>query len=201
LDLNIIEKISLSSLRAFIYLIRILPCRSAVTIGRSIGWLASLLLPSHMKIGVMQVRATLGIDNSEGFIRKVFMNQGELYIDTIRTAYMTDDELKTYVDFQGRHHFEQARISGRNIMIISPHMNWEVLGNTPRILNEEICVMADYIKSKVVQAIVDEIRSRYRIALLPPKGGMVKNYISQLKAGRIVGIIIDQRGKREDRVF
>jgi Kdo2-lipid IVA lauroyltransferase/acyltransferase len=56
-------------------------------------------------------------------------------------------------------------------------------------------------KSRVVQAIADEIRSRYRIALLPPKGGMVKNYISQLRTGRIVGIIIDQRGKREDRVF
>jgi KDO2-lipid IV(A) lauroyltransferase len=80
-------------------------------------------------------------------------------------------------------------------------MNWEVLGNTPRILDAEICVMADYIKSPVVQAIADEIRSRYRIALLPPKGGMVKNYISQLRDGRIVGIIIDQKGKREDRVF
>mgnify|MGYP001041897964 CR=1 FL=1 len=53
----------------------------------------------------------------------------------------------------------------------------------------------------MVQAIADEIRSRYRIALLPPKGGMVKNYINQLRTGHIVGMIIDQRGKRKDRLF
>ena len=201
MTMTVTENIILSFLRAIIHLIRILHYRSAAALGRSSGWLASLLLPFHMKIGVVQARATLGLDNAERFMRKVFMNQGELYIDAIRTAYMTDPELKAYVDFQGRGHFEQARAEGRNIMIISPHMNWEVLGNTPRILDEEICVMADYIKSKVVQAIADEIRSRYRIAVLPPKGGMVKNYIDQLKAGRIVGMIIDQRGKREDRVF
>ncbi len=195
------EKINLSFLRAIIRLICIIPYRAAVAIGRSFGWLASLLLPFHMKAGILQARATLGIDNAQGFMRTVFMNQGELYVDAIRTAYMTDDELKAYVDFQGREHFEQARTSGRNIMIISPHMNWEVLGNTPRILDEEICVMADYIKSPVVQTIADEIRSRYRIVLLPPKGGMVKNYIDQLRAGHIVGMIIDQRGKREDRLF
>ncbi|MFZ2634059.1 MAG: lysophospholipid acyltransferase family protein [Desulfosalsimonadaceae bacterium] len=199
--MTIIEKIHLSFLRALIRFICIIPYRPAVAIGRSIGRLASLLLPLHMKISAMQVRATLGIDDAEGFMRTVFMNQGELYVDAIRTAYMTDDALKAYVDFQGKHHFDQARAKGRNIMIISPHMNWEVLGNTPRILDVEICVMADYIKNKAVQTIADEIRSRYRIALLPPKGGMVKNYISQLRAGRIVGIIIDQRGKREDRVF
>ena len=199
--MNIIEKINLAFLRTLIRFICIIPYRPAVALGRSIGRLASLLLPLHMKIGALQVRETLGIDDAEGFMRTVFMNQGELYVDAIRTAYMTDDELKSYVDFQGRHHFDQARAEGRNIMIISPHMNWEVLGNTPRILDEEICVMADRIKSKVVQAIADEIRSRYRIALLPPKGGMIKNYITQLRAGRIVGIIIDQRGKREDRVF
>ncbi|MCE5274211.1 MAG: lysophospholipid acyltransferase family protein [Deltaproteobacteria bacterium] len=199
--MTILEKIHLSFLRAIIHLVCIIPYGSAVAIGRSFGRLASLLLPFHMKLSVMQVRATLGIDDAEGFMRKVFMNQGELYVDAIRTAYMTDDELKAYVDFQGRQHFEQARASGRNIMIISPHMNWEVLGNTPRILDEEICVMADYIKSRVVQAITDEIRARYRIALLPPKGGMVKNYINQLKTGHIVGMIIDQRGKRKDRLF
>lgn len=199
--MTIREKITLSFLRAVIRLICIMPYRWAVALGRSFGRLASLLLPFHMKIGAMQARATLGIDDAEGFMRKVFMNQGELYVHAIRTAYMTDDELKAYADFQGREHFEQARTSGRNIMIISGHMNWEVLGNTPRILDEEICVMADYIKSKAVQAIADEIRSRYRIALLPPKGGMVKNYINQLREGRIVGMIIDQRGKREDRLF
>jgi len=199
--MTIREKIHLLFLRAVIRLLCIMPYRWAVALGRSAGLLASRILSFHRKVGVLQVRATLGIHDAEGFMKKVFMNQGELYIDAIRTAFMTDDELKAYVDFQGRRHFDQARASGRNIMIISGHMNWEVLGNTPRILDEEICVMADYIKSKVVQTIVDEIRSRYRIALLPPKGGMVKNYINKLRAGNIVGMIIDQRGKREDRLF
>jgi len=199
--MTIIEKINLAFLRALIRFLCIIPYGPAVAIGRTFGRLASLFVPAHMKISAMQVRATLGIDDAEDFMKKVFMNQGELYVDAIRTAYMTDDELKAYVDFQGREHFDEARANGRNIMIISPHMNWEILGNTPRILDVEICVMADYIKSPVVQAIADEIRARYRIALLPPKGGMVKNYISQLKAGHIVGIIIDQKGKREDRLF
>ena len=112
------EKILLSFLRAIIRLICIMPYRWAVALGRSAGLLASLALPFHMKAGALQARATLGIDDAEGFMRKVFMNQGELYVDAIRTAYMTDDELKAYVDFQGRRHFEQARASGRNICLL-----------------------------------------------------------------------------------
>jgi Kdo2-lipid IVA lauroyltransferase/acyltransferase len=195
------ERIILAVIRAIIRLLCIMPYRWAVAVGRSFGRLAAIFLPLHVKIGAVQARATLGITDAERFMKRVFMNQGELYVDAVRTAYMTDDELRAYVDFQGKHHFEKARAAGRNIMIISPHMNWEVLGNTPRLLDVEISVMADYIKSPVVQAIADEIRSRYRIVVLPPKGGMVKTYINWLGEGRIMGIVIDQRGKREDGLF
>lgn len=195
------ERIILSCLRAVIRLVCVMPLPWAVALGRSFGLLASLFLSLHLKIGAVQARAALGIDDAGRFMRKVFMNQGELYVLAIRTAHMTDSELMAYVDVQGRDNLEQALASGRSLMIISGHMNWEVLGNAPRVIGREISVMADYIKSRVVQTIADDIRARYRVDVLPPKGGMVKACIGKLRAGRILGMVIDQRGRREDRLF
>ncbi|HOX00711.1 MAG TPA: lysophospholipid acyltransferase family protein, partial [Deltaproteobacteria bacterium] len=188
-------------MKAFVLLIRALPRRAAVRAGRLMGLLAWLCVPLHRKIARAQMSSVLGAGYRESLLRESFMHQGGLFMDMIKIAYMNDDELRDQVVAEGREHLEGALASGRNVMIIAGHMNWEILGHTPRVFGIEVCVMADLIKNPAIQAISDEIRSRCRIRLLPPKGGMVNRYLEDLRDGRIVGLIIDQRGKRENRLF
>ena len=195
------QRAQLLLLKAVILIVRALPRRIAVRAGRAFGLLASLCVPLHREIARVQMRHVLGPDYHEGVLRESFMHQGGLFADMIRVAYMDDSELKSTVVVEGREHLDKALASGRSVMIVSCHMNWEVLGHVPRVFGIKVCVMADYIKNSAIQAMADEMRSRCRIDVLPPKGGMVNRLTDELKAGSIVGMIVDQRGKRDNGLY
>lgn len=184
-----------------IFLIRILPYRIAIATGRFFGILAWICIPLHRKISQIQIRHSLKDVNEKLITLKVFMKQGDIIIDTIKFAYMSDDELKKRIRIEGREHIESAVASGRGVMMFTGHMNWEILGHIPRVLGIEFCIMGDIMKNPRIQSIIEDMRSRCGFTLLPPKGGMVSMLINELKAGRTIGIIIDQRGRRENRVF
>jgi KDO2-lipid IV(A) lauroyltransferase len=184
-----------------IFLIRILPYRIAIAIGRFFGILAWMCIPLHRKISQIQIRHALGAVNEKFITLNVFMKQGDIIIDTIKFAFMDDEEIKKKIVIEGRENIEAAVASGRGVMMFTGHMNWEILGHIPRVLGIEFCIMGDIMKNPRIQSIIEDMRSRCGFTLLPPKGGMVSMLINELKAGRTIGIIVDQRGKRENKVF
>ena len=182
-------------------LIRVLPYRAAVIIGRSLGRLAWLCVPLHRKITQIQIHHALGDADEKRKTYRMFIHQGETIIDAIRYAYMDDNEIREKVVIEGREHLEAALASGRGIVGIAGHTNWEVLAQIPRICGIKVSVMADVIKNPRIQSIIENMRSRYGFTLLPPKGGMVSKLTEELREGRIIGIAVDQRGRRENKVF
>jgi len=190
-------------LSLFILFIRVLPYRVAVAMGRFFGIIAWMCIPLHRKIVQTQSRHALGLDdgNEKRMAFKVFMHQGELVIDTIRFAYMDDEEIKERIVIEGREHVEAAVASDRGVVGVVGHTNWEIIGTIPRILGIELCAMGDIIKNPGIQSILEDIRSRYRITVLPPKGGMVSLLTNELKNARTIAIAIDQRGRRENKLF
>lgn len=181
--------------------IRILPYRTAAIIGRSLGKLTWLCAGLHRKIARIQIHYALGDVNEKRKTFKMFVHQGETIIDAIRYAYMDDDEIRDKVVIEGWEHMAAALATGRGIVGIAGHTNWEVLAQIPRICGIEVSVMADVIKNPRIQSIVEDMRSRYGFTLLPPKGGMISKLTDELRDGRIIGIAIDQRGRRENKVF
>lgn len=185
-----------------ILLIRILPYGVAIYLGRLFGILAWMCIPLHRKISETHIRSALGTDVNEKLMTlKVFMNQGDIFIDTIKFAYMDEAELKKRIAIEGRENIEAAIASDRGVMMFTGHMNWEILGHIPRLLGFEFSIMGDIIKNQKIQSIVEDMRSRCGFTLLPPKGGMVALLTDELRNGRTIGMIVDQRGRRENRVF
>ncbi len=187
--------------RLIIVLIRVLPYRATIAMGRFFGILAWLCIPLHRKIARKQIGCALEGVNAGLLALKVFMHQGDTLIDTIRFSYMDDYELKEKIVIEGRENIESAIASGRGVMMFTGHMNWEILGHIPRVLGFEFSIMGDVMKNQRLQAIIEDMRSRCGFTLLPPKGGMVPLLTDELRNGRVIGIMIDQRGKRENRVF
>ncbi len=179
-------------------LVRVLPYRLVLWLFRSLAAIACLADPFHRKVAQVQIRAALGTNRDFIYALNVFMNQAEILVDTVRYAYLGDEEIRRKVIVDGREHLEEAQKQGRGIMMITGHLgNWEILSHIPRVLGTQFCVMADKREDPRLEAIVDSIRSRSGATILPPTGKALM-LIRELKKGRTIGMVVDNRGERKD---
>jgi Kdo2-lipid IVA lauroyltransferase/acyltransferase len=186
---------------AVIGFIRFLPYPLARSLFRFLGMLAYHADPFHRKIAAIQMRAALALENPEKLVKKVFMNQAEILVDTIKYAYMTDKQITEKIVVENREYLDEALSKGKGLMMITGHMgNWEILPHVPRILGIQFCIMADMREDEKIEAIVDSIRSRSGATILPPTGKALM-LIKELKKGRTIGMVVDKRGAKKDALF
>jgi KDO2-lipid IV(A) lauroyltransferase len=130
------------------------------------------------------------------------MNQTEIIVDTIRYAFMSDEEIRSRIVVEGKEHVDEALASGRGLMMFTGHIgNWEILGHMKKVVGTEFYAMADIRKNPKLEAIVNDIRDRCGAIVLPPTGTfhMLINELKKCKT--IVGMIIDMRGDQKDDLF
>ncbi len=186
---------------AMIRLILALPYRAAIALGRAIMLIVWLFMPLRRRIVKVQMEAALGLVDPGRLAMKVFMNQGDILVDTIKYAYMSDGEIRSRVVVEGKEHLDEALSTGRGIMLFTGHIgNWEVLSHISRLLGIEFCVMADIRKDPRLESVIDNLRARSGATILPPKGKALM-LIRELKKGHTIGMIIDQRGRRRDGIL
>jgi KDO2-lipid IV(A) lauroyltransferase len=188
-------------IRGGVALIRALPYPLALALGRFFGLLGWLADPFHRRVAQIQMRHCLGEAYHPSQVRRVFMNHGDILVDTIRYAYLSHGELKKRITIQGREHLDDALSREKGLMIITGHLgNWEILAHLPRLLGIRFCVMADVRNDPGIEAVVDGIRSRSGATILPPRGKALM-LIRELKKGNTIGMVMDQRGKRSYGLF
>jgi len=179
-------------------LVRFLPYGFVLGMFRTLAVLACILDPFHRKTVQAQMRSALGVDRPWYHALKVFMHHADILVDTVRYAYLSDDEIRRAVKVEGREHLDEALKSARGIMMITGHIgNWEILSHIPRLLGTQFCVMADRREDPRLESIVDSIRSRSGATILPPTGKALM-LIRELKKGRTIGVVVDNRGDRKD---
>ena len=182
-------------------LVSCLPYRPVLFLLRSLAAIAWLADPFHRKIATIQMRTALGLNTVWPHVLKVFMNQADILVDTLKYSYLTKEELRARVRIEGKEHLDEALETGRGIMMITGHIgNWEILVHIPHILGTPFSVMADVRKDPLLESIVEKIRSRSGATILPPKG-MARMLIRELKKGRIIGMVIDERGDLHGGLF
>jgi KDO2-lipid IV(A) lauroyltransferase len=187
--------------RAMIRLIRTMPYHPAIAMGRSVMLLIWAFMPLRRRIVRIQMGSALGQRNPWRLVLRVFMNQGDILIDTIKYAYMSTEEIRKRIQVEGKEHLDEALASNRGLLMFTGHIgNWEILSHFSRLLNVEFCIMADVRKDARLESIIDEIRSRSGATILPPKGKALM-LIKELRKGRTIGMVVDQRGKRKDGLF
>jgi len=198
---SLIKEVMYLAFLALIWLIRFLPYPLLVIFFRFLGIVYFLVDVFHRKVATIQIRAALGIANPWWLVLKVFMNQAVNLVDTIRYVYMSDEEVRARVVVEGKEHLDEALASGRGLMLYSGHIsNWEILFNASRVLGFKFCIMVDIRNDPKIEKIISDIRSRYGVTILPPKG-MLKTLINTLKEGKVVGIIIDGRGEHKRDLY
>ena len=197
----ILKEIPYQALRAMIRLIRCLPYNLVVNLFRGIGILIWLFDPFHRKVATIQIRSALGMENPWRLVLKVFMNEAEMIVDTIRYAFMSDEEIRSRIVVEGKENMDEAQASGRGVMMITGHINnWEILGHMNKVIGTQFCIMADIRKDPKLEEIVNDIRVRCGATILPPTGTF-HLLVNELKKGKTIGMVIDMRGDQKDDLF
>jgi KDO2-lipid IV(A) lauroyltransferase len=196
-----VQQIKYYAFLALIRLIRYLPYSFVLNFFRSLSVIAWLVDPFHRKVASIQMQAALGLKDVRHLVLKVFMNQADILVDTIRYAFMSDEEIRSRIVVEGKEHMDEAQASGRGITMITGHIsNWEILGHMKKVMGTEFCIMADIRKDPKLEAIVNDIRVRCGATILPPTGTF-HLLINELKAGKTIGMVIDMRGDQKEDIY
>ncbi len=188
--------------RGVVNTIRFTPLPIASGLFRSLAGLGWALDGFHRRIANLQIRTTLPDKYSPLISLKVFINHADLLVDTIKYAHMSDHKLRRKIRVEGIENLEQALASQRGILLTTAHIgNWELLGHYPQLTGQECFVMAETRPNAALQRLVTEIREAGGIKMLPPRGGMLKTYIENLKEGKTAMIVTDLRGDRTCQLF
>ena len=189
-------------IKGFLTLLRIVPYHLAIALGRAIGVIIWAVDPFHRRIAEIQMREALHNEFSRWMPLRVFMNIGESLIDIIRFAHMNDENANSKVRIHGQEHLNAALTADRGIMFISAHIgNWEVVLHITRLTGIDLSILANRRKDAEIESLIQQVRSSGRLAILPPKGGMVARLITELKARRHICFFVDKRGKRRSKFF
>lgn len=198
----ITNEIKYRIMKGFLAMIRIMPYHMAIALGRTMGVIIWAVDPFHRRIAETQMREALGNEYSRWMPLKVFMSNGDSFIDIIKFAYMSDEKANSKVRIYGQKHLDAALSTDRGIMFISAHIgNWEVVLHIPRITGIGFSLLANKRKDAEIESLIQQVRSSGRSAILPPKGGMVARLITELKTHRHICFFIDKRGKRRNKFF
>lgn len=199
--MKILNRIAVGLVKSLIWLFRTVPYPLAIKTGRVAAAIVYLFAAKERKIAGIQMRAALGEAFEPRMIREVFLHHADVFVDTIRYAYMDDEEIADKVEIIGAENLKVAQASGRGVMLIISHAeNWEIPANVSRMLKVEFCVMADLRDNTQISTLINDIRRRTGVTILPPTGRILM-LVKELKRGRTIAFIVDKRGEKGAELY
>ena len=170
--------------------------RRAIAMGAVLGSLAMRLLPHTRRVSVDQMaaafpdRSTTEIDRD---VRQMFCGLGRTLVEVILLDEIAAD-LDAWVDTEGFDVLDRALAQGQGVIAITGHVgNWELMAATLGLHGYPLTAIATPVKGVALNQENIDLRKRVGVETLPRDGaGAAKAILRTLKAGRILGILMDQ---------
>lgn len=102
--------------------------------------------------------------------------------------------------FKNEKFFTDALASGRGVIVATAHLGqWELFSLAMAARYGGIAIVGRSVDSKAINAILQRHRSQFNIELIE-KSGAAKGILKALKAGKTVGILVDQNTAKDEGV-
>jgi KDO2-lipid IV(A) lauroyltransferase len=182
--------------RALGAVLRLAPPSWTRGLGRALGWVWHDLLPIRRSTARRNVALALpGLPErtQRRVVRGAYAHFGRSVLELLRSAGQRAETGR----FDGRAHLEAALAKGRGVVVITAHLgNFERLVALETLCGAPVHVVTRRFSSARAQASWGQLR-RGGAALLAA-GGSARATVTALKAGAIVGYVLDQHdaGKR-----
>jgi KDO2-lipid IV(A) lauroyltransferase len=194
------ESLAYYAVKIFGGLIRCLPHRLALAIGRVVGVVAYYLDVRHKALVLANLKIAFSSHKSPDEIKQIakrlFQNFGQNFIELLRLPLLTRDSFFHHVTVEGREHVSEALKGGKGVILLAMHFgSWELAGVAGAMMERPYKVI---VKPQRRYKQLDDLLNSFRRAggsMIIERGMGTREFIKSLKNNEIVAMVADQGGK------
>jgi KDO2-lipid IV(A) lauroyltransferase len=182
-----------------------LPPRVVAALGAALGWLA---WQSRIRRRVVLDNLRLAFPEKteaerRDIARRTYRNFGQMIPDFFRVPSLPRDALEGIFVHEGWENFEAARALGKGVIAATAHFgNFEVLAAAHTLRGVPITMISREMGKSGANDLWRKARLRAGVEdLVVTKGSTLSAAIRSLKAGRVLGYVIDQNQPRRRAIF
>ncbi len=177
-------------------LLRALPHERARGLGRLVGSLGHALDRRHREVALRNLELAMpevGPAERRRMVRECFRHFGAALCDTISSTRFDPVAICRHFSLEGWEHVEAAQRRGKGMFILSPHLGlWEMVPPILGLYRGQMHIVVRPADNPYLDRELRALRERFGNVTIP-KHGAARRMIEVLRAGGIVGILIDQR--------
>ncbi len=185
------------------FVLRLMPLRMALAMGRGLGWLAHKVDGRHRRVAEENAALALGLEPEEArrFVRRVYRQVGMTAIECILLpVLLRRRRLDAFTTIEGAEHLRAALAKGKGLIVVTGHIgNWEFAGLAAAQEVGSLLSVARTLDNPMLDLYVRGIREQLgqRIA---DRRGALRPVVKELRSGGTVAMLIDQN-QRAGGVF
>ncbi|MGB6339407.1 MAG: lysophospholipid acyltransferase family protein [Candidatus Aminicenantaceae bacterium] len=185
-------------------LIRLLPRKVCLTLGRILGRTVYCFDKKHRRIALKNLYIAFGEKISRADKKRIaqssFEHFGKVLFDIIKFSSLSEEKKEALLSMDGEEHVQNALEKGKGALVLTAHYgNWE-LGIIPISKLGEFNVIARALDIKRLENELLALREGFGAKVIY-KQQATRHTLRALKENKIVAILIDQNVLHDQAIF
>jgi len=194
--------------KMILFMLRILPRRTAMRIGISAGSFGYRMLGKLRKVGERNLELAFPDRTSEErarILRSAFQNMGRVMAVVSRFDDLSRENLANLIEYEPEPDFaeayERTKTEGRGRIILGGHMgNWELQAFTYPLFFEPLTFLARRMDNPLIERMIVGIRTRLGNKQID-KTNSASPILRTLRSGGTLGVLADVNSHPKEGVF
>jgi len=203
---RIVQFLEFAAAMSFAWPLSALPLRFALKVGECIGVGMYWLLKRRRELGFRNLTVAFGetlIDQEkEAILKTTFRNLGKSIVETLHFPKMSKEYLAEHVEIIGLEHYLAAKAKGRGVLCLTGHVgNWEMSSHAQSAAGHPLSIVVRPLDNIYLNRKIEHLRTLHGNRLLARGQNGLKQILTELKANKMVGILMDQNTRRSKGIF
>jgi Kdo2-lipid IVA lauroyltransferase/acyltransferase len=187
------------------WIVRVIPRRWLAALGAAVGWL----------VWALRIRRRVVLENlrlafpekteaqRRGIARSTYRHLGQMIPDFVRVPFLPRAELEHIFVYEGWDHFEAAAARGKGVIACTAHFgNFDLLAAAHSLRGVPVTMISRKMGKSGANDLWRAIRRKSGVEdLVVARGSTLAAAVRSIRAGRVLGYVIDQNQQRRHAIF
>ena len=188
----------------FIKILGVLPRSLARAFGIGIGWVVYLLHVRLRQVGMRNLALAFpekGARERGRILRGEFTSLGRQLAEVCQIPKYTPENVDQVVVYEGFENYERARARGQGVLFLTAHFGgWELSAFTHSMHGHWMHVVVRPMDNPYLDRLIRDYRTMHGNKIVD-KADFVRGLLAAMKAGEVVGILMDTNMTPPQGVF